>query len=82
MGRLSELMPITQYTELPWRVRCDTCDAHMGSEDYGSFILYDTREEAETEIRDWLWRLIDGVVTCESCLEEERIEAESSKASD
>ena len=68
-------MPITEYALKPWRVACDTCGEYLGSEDYGGPILCDTREVAEETVRDWSWRLVDGVVTCEECQEEERLAA-------
>jgi hypothetical protein len=66
--------PIVRYKTRPYAVECDECGEQIGSEDYGGPILFDSRDEAKAQIRDWNWELKGTRVVCESCQEEELTE--------
>ena len=70
-------MPIEQYRVLPFVVRCDECGECMGSSDLGGDILHDDEAAARQAVGEWEWRLEGDTVTCESCLEEEKLMEES-----
>lgn len=70
------MSPITQYKVRPWQIHCDTCGDAMGSDELGGTPLYDDRAEAFREAGEMGCRVEGEVITCTSCLDEEKYAAE------
>lgn len=70
------MSPVTQYKMRPWQVHCDTCGEAMANDELGGTVLYDDRAEAFREIPEWGWRIEADIVTCEACMDEEKLAAE------